>query len=87
MLWILGKRLMRYGKIKFVKTSEEFRNSFMDIFSEDTFEHRRQYITGFYLNSRENLERDYPYLNEIQTEAFVKKTVKIIMNHIEKLNI
>ncbi len=66
--------------------SKNFRNSFMDIFSEDAFENRRQYITGFYLNGREDLEREYLYLNEIQTEAFVEKTVDIIMNQLQKLN-
>ena len=57
----------------------------MDIFAEDAFENRRQYITGFYLAGREDLEREYPYLNESQAEAFVEKTVNIIINQIQKL--
>ena len=67
--------------------AKDFRNTFMDIYSENAFENRRQYITGFYLAGREDLEREYPYLNESQTNAFVENTVEIIINHIEKLNI
>lgn len=63
-----------------------FKNTFMDIYSEDAFENRRQYITGFYLAGRADLEREYPYLNEEQADAFVENTVDIIMNQIEKLN-
>lgn len=55
-----------------------FRNTFMDIFSEDAFENRRQYITGFYRAGRDNLEREYPYLTEAQAEKFVEQTVEKI---------
>lgn len=74
-----------FRAFRLYEQSKDFKNTFMDIFAEDAFENRRQYITGFYLAGREDLEREYPYLNEIQTEAFVERTVDIIMNLIQKL--
>lgn len=74
-----------FRAFRLYEQSKDFKNTFMDIFAEDAFENRRQYITGFYLSGREDLEREYPYLNEIQTEAFVERTVDIIMNLIQKL--
>jgi len=67
--------------------AKDFRNTFMDIFAEDAFENRRQYITGFYLEGRDDLEREYPYLNEQQTEQFVNITVEIIEKQIKKVMI
>lgn len=67
--------------------AKNFRNTFMDIFAEDAFENRRQYITGFYLEGRDDLEREYPYLNEQQTEQFVNITVEIIEKQIKKVMI
>ena len=50
----------------------------MDFFSEDAFENRRQYITGFYSGEREDLQREYPYLTEEEMDRFVQEsTVKI----------
>ena len=65
--------------------AKDFKNAYMDIFAENAFENRRQYITGFYLAGRADLEREYPYLNEQQTERFVNNTVKIIEKQIKKL--
>lgn len=76
-----------FRAFRLYEQSKDFKNSFMDIFAADAFENRRQYITGFYLAGREDLEREYPYLNEIQTEAFVEKTVQIIIDQIKKLDI
>lgn len=76
-----------FRAFRLYEQSKDFKNTFMDIFAEDAFENRRQYITGFYLAGREDLEREYPYLNELQTDAFVENTVQIIMDQIQKLNI
>lgn len=65
--------------------AKDFKNTFMNIFAEDAFENRRQYITGFYLAGREDLEREYPYLNEQQTECFVNTAAEIIEKQIKKL--
>lgn len=67
--------------------AKDFKNTFMDIFAEDAFENRRQYITGFYLAGRDDLEREYPYLNEQQTEQFVNTTVESIEKQIKKVMI
>ena len=48
-----------------------FVNDFMDEFSPDAFDNRRQYITGWYLEGKDNLDREYPYLTEDEMAAFV----------------
>lgn len=53
-----------------------FANTFMEEFAEDALENRRAYISGFYREKHENLEREYPYLNEREMECFVKNTVE-----------
>ena len=52
-----------------------FRNGFMEEFSEDAFDNRRVYITDFYLQGKENLDREYPYLKETEMDAFVEEAV------------
>ena len=52
-----------------------FDNEFMDIFSRDAFDNRRQYICGFYHSGEHgNLTREYKYLTQEQADAFVKDT-------------
>lgn len=75
-----------FRAFRLYEQAKDFKNVFMDIFADDAFENRRQYITGFYLAGREDLEREYPYLDETQTEDFVERTVDIIMSQIQKLN-
>ena len=67
------KKKPEFRAFRIYEQAKDFKNTFMDIFAEDAFENRRQYITGFYLAGRENLEREYPYLNEMQTKSFVEK--------------
>jgi len=55
-----------------------FRNDFMEEFSPDAFDNRRQYITEFYLQGKENLDRKYPYLTETEMDAFVEGAVRKI---------
>lgn len=57
-----------------------FRNDFMEEFSEDAFDNRRQYITEFYLQGKENLDREYPYLTETEMDAFVETAVAEILD-------
>ena len=61
-----------------------FVNEFMEEFSADAFDNRREYITSFYLQSRDGLDREYPYLTEKEMDAFVEASVAEI---IEQLNI
>lgn len=51
-----------------------FRNEFMDFFSHDAFDNRREYITGFYSSKRDDLEREYTYLNEKEMDLFVDQS-------------
>ena len=50
----------------------------MNIFTEDAFDNRRNYIVGFYSEKRENLEREYPFLNEKQMDQFVTETTDTV---------
>lgn len=79
------KKNPKFRAFRLYENAKDFKNVYMDIFAEDAFENRRQYITGFYLAGREDLEREYPYLNEQQTECFVNTTAEIIEKQIKKL--
>ena len=53
-----------------------FVNSYMEEFAPDAFDNRRQYITGFYLQENDHLDREYPYLSEAEMDAFVENSVR-----------
>ena len=55
-----------------------FRNDFMEEFTPDALDNRRIYITDFYLQGKENLDREYPYLKEAEMDAFVLGAVEKI---------
>lgn len=59
-----------------------FENEYLDFFSVGAFDNRREYITGFYREEKEGLEREYPYLNENDMNCFVdsnaEKLVRIL---------
>ncbi len=57
-----------------------FVNEFMEEFSADAFDNRRQYITDFYLQGKDNLDREYPYLTEAEMDAFVEGAVSEILD-------
>ena len=57
-----------------------FVNEFMEEFSPDAFDNRRQYITGWYLEGKEDLDREYPYLAEAEMNAFVDRTTEEIFD-------
>lgn len=62
-----------------------FNNDFMDIFSTDAFENRRQYICGFYhSNNHGELHREYKYLTPKEADAFVINTTRWILEHEKK---
>ena len=62
-----------------------FVNRYLDFFPTDAFENRRQYITDFYLQRREGLDREYPYLTEERTDHFVEDTAARIVTVLETL--
>lgn len=55
-----------------------FSNEYMDIFSKDAFDKRREYICGFYRGPHGELDREYPFLNPVQADAFVAKTAESV---------
>ena len=57
-----------------------FENIYMKEFSAEAFENRRQYITEFYLQGRENLDREYRYLTEAEMDAFVERATQEILD-------
>ncbi len=61
-----------------------FENVYMDEFARDAFDDRRQYITQFYGKTRDNLDRDYPWLNKEQMDAFVDEACKRILQEIAR---
>lgn len=62
-----------------------FVNKYLDFFPPDAFESRRQSITDFYLEPRDGLEREYPYLTEARTDLFVEDTANRILARLEEL--
>ncbi len=61
-----------------------FTNDFMDFFSKDAFDKRREYICGFYRGQHGELYRDYPLLNPAQADAFVKKTAESVFDELKE---
>lgn len=62
-----------------------FVNCYMDIFAQDAFDNRREYITGFYRGGREDIEREYQYLTESQAEQFVEDCVEAVLEKLEEI--
>ena len=57
-----------------------FVNEFMDEFSADALDNRRAYITGWYLEGKDNLDREYPYLTEAEMDTFVTEASEEILD-------
>ena len=62
-----------------------FVNRYMDFFPTDAFDNRREYITSFYLQKKENLNREYPYLTEESANQFVDDAIGHILARLEEL--
>jgi len=56
-----------------------FENVYMKEFARDAFDDRRRYIVQFYSEQREHLDRDYPWLNKEQMDAFTEEACRRIM--------
>lgn len=67
------------------ESAEGFVNQYMEIFAEDAIENRREYITGFYREGREDVEREYVYLTEAQADRFVEDCVETVLGKLEKI--
>jgi len=57
-----------------------FRNDYMEEFSPDAFDNRRRYITSFYLQDKDNLDRTYLYLTEAEMDSFVDASAREILD-------
>lgn len=64
--------------------AEGFQNKYLDIFAEDAFDNRRKYITEFYHEKKDNLDREYPYLSKEKMDVFVERAVHFIEEEIIK---
>ena len=62
-----------------------FVNRYMDFFQTDAFDNRREYITSFYLQKKENLNREYHYLTEESANQFVDDAIGHILARLEEL--
>jgi hypothetical protein len=60
------------------KNAVGFHNDYMDFFSDDAFDNRREYIIGFYSSERDNLDREYTYLKEDEMDRFVEESAEKI---------
>ena len=61
-----------------------FVNRYMDFFSPDAFDNRREYITSFYLQKKEGLDREYRYLTEATANQFVDEAIGHILARLEE---
>ncbi len=64
------------------RNAVDFRNDFMEEFAPDAFDNRRQYITSFYLEGKDNLDRAYSYLTEAEMDCFVEQSVHSILDRL-----
>ena len=62
-----------------------FENVYMDEFARNAFDDRRQYIVQFYGETRDSLDRVYPWLNKEQMDAFVDEACKRIIAEVAHL--
>lgn len=61
-----------------------FQNTFMDEFSPDAFDKRRRYISEFYEQNPDHLDRVYPYLTEERSERFIQESVENIRTKLKQ---
>ena len=70
-------------------SSVGFENKYLDFFSPDAFDNRREYIVSFYLEKRDDLDRDYKYFTESDMDDFVAEApdeiVKRLGEFVKKL--
>lgn len=68
------RTLMTFRKIT------TFPNRYLDYFSDLAFENKISEICNAYNTISNNLDREYPYLNKVQADAFVNKAIEEIKN-------
>ena len=63
--------------------SDGFRNDLMDIFSEDAFSSRREYICGYYRGEHGDLYREYPYMAPEEADRFVSGAAERVFSALQ----
>ena len=63
-------------------SSVGYENKYLDFFSPDAFDNRRDYITRFYLEKRADLDREYAYFTEDEMTSFVESAPDEIINRL-----
>ncbi len=60
------------------KNAGEFKNTFLDFFSETAFDERRAFIVDFYSHIHDDLDREYVWLTEETMREYIEKAVGFI---------
>lgn len=72
-----------FRTFRIYEEADDITNVYMDIFTKDAFENRRDYICGYYRSDNHgDLYRDYKYLSKERYDSFVYETVDYIGNTI-----
>ncbi len=72
------KKNPNFRAFSIYKDAVGFHNDYMNLFSDDAFDNKREYIIDFYSTEKDNLEREYPYLKEEDMDRFVDESAEKI---------
>ena len=72
-----------FRAFRIYEQSAGFRNDLMDIFSEDAFASRREYICGYYRGEHGELYREYPYMTPEQADRFVSVAAQRVLSSLQ----
>lgn len=64
------------------KSAAGFSNKYLEFFAEDAFANRQEYITDFYGEKRNDIHREYPYLDKQRMSEFVAQAVELNLKNI-----
>lgn len=78
------KKNPNFRAFSIYKNAVGFSNDYIDFFSNDAFNIRREYIVGFYNSERDDLEREYTYLKEDEMDRFVEESSEKISQILKK---
>jgi hypothetical protein len=59
-----------------------FPNIYLDYYSDLAIEKQIKYISGFYNNEYEDLDREYQYLTEAEINDFIEETTEVIIKEL-----
>lgn len=64
-----------------------FKNKYLDYYSDDAFEKQIAYITAFYKKSSDSLNREFPYLTKDEMDLFVESTTNELLKTLKEKEI